>query len=267
MLRGAILLAAPILAVTAPAAGSEMTDAEKAFMNLRLQSQGADPLCTAANGEIVYAGPTDESLLACLEAWPAAASLRIASLGGPVNPAMVAARMIAERGMDVTVVGFCASSCGNYIVAAARRLTVLEDSAIMLHGAPLADPQAQREKALRAFSAAGIAENAISAAMLDEAVGMLQQQRDWHDAFAADFAVGSEWYDLTDYYRATENFPGLGPQLIVSPEFARACLGHPQIGSYWHPQTAEARNRLLGQIGSPIMVMGIDLPTPAACGQ
>jgi hypothetical protein len=262
-LRGAILLAA--LATAVPAA-AEMTPAEEAFQNLRLQSRGGDPLCTAANGEIVYAGPTDESLLACLESNPDATSLRIASLGGPVNPAMAAGRTIAARGMDVTVVGYCASSCGNYIVAAARRLTVLEDSAIMLHGAPLADPQAQREQALRAFAVAGIAEDAITEDLLAQAVGMLQQQRDWHEAFAADFAVRSEWYDLTAYYRATADSPGLAPQLIVSPDFARACLGHPEIVGYWYPGTAEARDRLLHQIGSPIFVMGSDMPTPASCG-
>jgi hypothetical protein len=262
-LRGAILFAALMSAI--PAGAAEMTPAEKAFMNLRLQSQGGAPLCTTANGEIVYAGPTDESLQACLEAYPAAISLRIASLGGPAVQAIVAARMIAARGMDVTIVGFCGSSCGNYIAAAARRLTVLEDSAIMLHGAPPADPQAQREQARRAFAAAGIAPEKITAAVLDEAVGILQGQRDFHDGFAAEFAVGSEWYDLTAYYRDTADYPGLAPQLIVSPEFARACLGGPEIAGYWYPQTAEARSRLLRQIGSPIFVMGSDMPTPDSC--
>jgi hypothetical protein len=262
-LRGAILLAA----LTAlPAEGAELSPAETAFRELRFQAQGAAPSCKTAYGEIVYVGATDEELVACLEENPAAATLRIASLGGPVIPAMIAARMIAARGMDVIVAGFCGSSCGNYIAAAARRLTVLEDSAIMLHGAPLGDPQAQREQANAALRNAGLSEERISEALLDEATGILQQQRALHDRFAADFAVGSEWYDLTEYYRALERLPGRGPQLIVSPDFARACLGFPQIGTYWYPQTPEARDRLRRQIGSPIMLMGADLPTPAGCG-
>lgn len=265
-LRGAILFAALIAAIPAGADAQDMTPADKAFQNLRLQSQGAAPLCTTANGEIVYAGPTDESLAACLDTHPDATSLRIASLGGSAVQGIVAAGIIAARGMDVTVVGFCGSSCGNYIAATARRLTVLEDSAIMLHGAPLADPQAQRAQAARAFAAAGIAREKITDAVLSEAVGILQGQRDFHDGFAAEFAVGSEWYDLNAYYRAIADLPAPGPQLIVSPEFARACLGHPEIVSFWHPATAEARNNLERQIGSPIMVMGNDLPTPASCG-
>jgi hypothetical protein len=261
-LRGAILLAA---LVAAPATAQTLSPAESAFRELRLQAQGAAPICQSAQAAIAYAGPTDEGLVDCLEAYPAATSLRIASLGGPVLPAMQAARTIAARGMDVTVVGFCGSSCGNYIAAAARRLTVLEDSAIMLHGAPLADPQAQREQALGALANAGLAENRITEAMLDEATAILQVQRDWHDAFAADFAVGSEWYDLTAYYRALERLPAPGPQLLVSPDFARACLGHPEIGSYWYPQDDAARQRLWYLIGSPVMIMGAHLPTPASC--
>lgn len=261
--RGAILLAVLIAAL--PTQAQEPSPADKAFGQLRMQAQGAAPICQSAQDTIAYAGPTDEGLVACLEDHPAATSLRIASLGGPVVPAMEAARIVAARGMDVTVVGFCGSSCGNYVVAAARRLTVLEGSAIMLHGAPLADPAAQREQAVAALTQGGFAE--ISDALLADAIGQLQRQRALHDRFAADFSVGEEWYDLTDYYLALERSSGPVPQLIVSPAFARACLGHPDIGSYWYPADRAERERLGYRMGSPAMFMGTDLPDPGSCDQ
>jgi hypothetical protein len=106
----------------------------------------------------------------------------------------------------------------------------------------------------------------MTVALIDAAVAQLREQRRLHDRFAADFAVGAEWYDLTAYYRALERLAGRGPMLIVSPSFARACLGHPEIGDFWRAETDEQRERMRRLLGGELMFMGADLPTPASCG-
>jgi hypothetical protein len=260
----AILLAVLAVGTAAIAADRTSSPGEEAIAALRL-AQTSGPRCAAKRGEIAYVGPTDEALLTCLSAHPKAISVRITSLGGPVVEAMEAARTIAARNMDVSVAGFCGSSCGNYIIAAARRLTVLPDSAIMLHGAPLADAQAQRAQAVAALKAAGIPQRNLTDELVTNAVAQLRQQRRLHDRFAMDFRVGSEWYDLTAYYRALATIPGEGPMLLVSPNFARECLGHPKIAAFWYPRTERQRESMQQLLGSDVMFMGADLPTPASC--
>lgn len=261
---GAIFLLA--LAIAAPAHSDSRTQSagETAIAALR-QSVTSGPRCAEAHGTLTYVGPTGQALVACLNTRPKAKTLKITSLGGPVIEAVAAARIVAERAMAVEVAGFCGSSCGNYIVAAAARLDVLPDSVIMLHGAPLADPMAQRQQAIDALERAGIAEDFQTNDMLRQAIAQLQAQRTLHDRFAADFAVGRGWYDLTAYYRALRDHPDDQPMLLVSPDFVRACLGHPTIGALWYPETAGQRQRMRQLLGGDAMFMGADLPTPA-CG-
>jgi hypothetical protein len=261
--RSAALLFA--LATAGPAISAEQTPSpgEAAIAQLR-QTAMSGPRCSEAHDTLAYVGPTDGGLIACLNARPRAKRLQITSLGGPVSQAIEAARIVGKRKMDVSVAGFCGSSCGNYIIAAAARLDVLPDSVVMLHGAPLAGPAAQRAQAIDALEEAGIPEDQLTSAILDQAVAQLQAQRALHDAFAADFAVGNEWYDLTAYYRALQGQPG-GPMLLVSPEFARACLHHPRIGTFWYPATGDERERIRQMLGGQAMFMGADLPTPTTC--
>ena len=53
--------------------------------------------------------------------------------------------------------------------------------------------------------------------------------------------------------------------LLISPEFARTCLEHPQIGTFWYPVTDEERTRMRQLLGGAAMFMGTDLPTPTSC--
>jgi len=53
--------------------------------------------------------------------------------------------------------------------------------------------------------------------------------------------------------------------LLVSPEFARACLAHPQIGTFWYPASDDERTHMRQLLGGAAMFMGADLPTPASC--
>jgi hypothetical protein len=261
--RGAIAALAFAAAATALPAAGPTSPGDIAIAQLR-ETVVKGPRCEADKTALTYVGPTDARLTACLQAHPKAATLRITSLGGPVSDAIAAARIVAARAMNVEVAGFCGSSCGNYLIAAAARLDVLPDSVVMLHGAPLADPAAQREQAIAVLDQAGIPEDEENGAVLRSAMAQLQAQRALHDTFAADFAVGHEWYDLTAYYRAVQGEDD-APMLLVSPEFARACLGHPAIGTFWYPASDDERTRERQLLGGAAMFMGTDLPSPASC--
>jgi hypothetical protein len=261
--RGAIAAVALAFLATATPAATPASQGETGIAQLRLTVLKG-PLCDAAKDALTYVGPTDARLTACLNAHPKATVLRITSLGGPVVDAMEAARIVAQRAMAVEVAGFCGSSCGNYVIAAATRLDVLPDSVVMLHGAPLADPMAQRAQVIAALDRAGIPTDLENGMVLRRAITEVQAERAQHDAFATDFAVGHEWYDLTAYYRAIEGDED-APMLLVSPEFARACLTHPQIGAFWYPVSDDERTHMRQLLGGQAMFMGADLPTPASC--
>lgn len=262
-LRGAIVAVSLAALPAATPAASPISAGETAIAELRQTVRSGTRCDTAKNG-LVYVGPTDARLTACLNAHPKATTLTITSLGGPVSDAIAAARIVAARNMSVEVTGFCGSSCGNYVAAAGTRLDVLPDSVIMLHGAPPADPATQREQAAAALDEAGIPVDEDDGAVLRSAVAQLQAQRAVHDKFAADFAVGSQWYALAAYYRAVQGEDD-APMLLVSPEFARACLGHPAIGTFWYPATEAERARERQLLGGEAMFMGADLPTPDSC--
>jgi hypothetical protein len=248
-----------------PASDRKASSGEAAIGDLKRLVLAKATRCDDDHGTITYVGPTDATLVACLEKHAKAKSLRITSLGGPVIEAIAAARIVGARSMVVTVAGFCGSSCGNYIAAAAGQLDVLEDSVIMLHGAPLTGAEAQRGQVVEALEQAGIAEEQFDKPLFDRLVAELKEQRALHDRFVTDFAVGPEWYALTAYYRAQESKPEEVTLLIVSPDFARACLGHPKIGSFWRAETPEQRDHMRQLLGGELMFMGPDLPTPASC--
>jgi hypothetical protein len=262
--RRRVTVAVVLLAAAAGASSAAPQSPGEAGISELRQTVLQGPRCEPNKDTLTYVGPTDARLTACLNAHPKATSLRITSLGGPVSDAIVAARIVAAREMNIEVAGFCGSSCGNYIAAAAARLDVLPDSVIMLHGAPPADPATQRQQAVAALDNAGIPADEDDGAVLRSAVAQLQAQRALHDKFAADFAVGSQWYALTAYYRAVQREDG-APMLLVSPEFARACLGHPAIGTFWYPATEDGRVRERQLLGGEAMFMGAELPNPASC--
>ena len=58
------------------------------------------------------------------------------SLGGEVLTAIKLGRIINERRIPVFISGICLSSCANYIVPAASKVIILENSYVGFHGTP-----------------------------------------------------------------------------------------------------------------------------------
>ncbi len=87
-------------------------------------------------GVLRLIGPTDDSMLSCVEAMPdgRVETIRITSTGGDVGTALSIADIIARWNVHLIVVRECNSSCANYFLPVARRVTALPRSTIMLHG-------------------------------------------------------------------------------------------------------------------------------------
>lgn len=89
-----------------------------------------------ARGVLIVGGPTDQRMLDCIRAQPPAALavIEIDSLGGNVEPAMDVADLLAPARPHLIVTGSCSSSCANYLLPVAGRITLRPGARILLHG-------------------------------------------------------------------------------------------------------------------------------------
>ena len=240
--------------------------ARSAIAEMR-QLRKADQGVCEADGEVLrYIGRTETDLLVCLERHPDASILRVTSSGGPVRRAIPAARELARREMSVEVLGFCGSSCGNYVLPAAREFVVLPYSAVMLHGAPKPDLGQDRERLVKAIKKSGFPPEKITEELIAEQLQGLSDERRMHVQFQQDFAVGQGWYELPFYYQAVERAEGEGAILFVSEDFAAQCLGKAtEIAAFWEPgnETEEAAFRDL--FNYRVWIVGRDVGAPADC--
>ena len=86
-------------------------------------------------------GPIDEAMLDCALSWltPDVKTVYVTTPGGEVYAGRAIGYKLSEHPRHLIVDKFCLSSCGNYFVPAASRLTLLPKSIIGLHGTP--DPR------------------------------------------------------------------------------------------------------------------------------
>lgn len=100
---------------------------------------GAEPgsRCDAsASGDLTMVGPTDAAMLACVRQHASRGIRRVivSSGGGDVNTALSIAELLAPLRAEIVVRKECHSSCANYLLPVARRITLEPDSWIILHG-------------------------------------------------------------------------------------------------------------------------------------
>lgn len=65
---------------------------------------------------------------------PGTTLLRVTSVGGSSEEAMIMGRFIHDKGLDIEVVRGCASSCANYLFPAARHKTITAGAILGYHG-------------------------------------------------------------------------------------------------------------------------------------
>ncbi len=88
---------------------------------------------------ITFKGSTSMSNADAFEALllmhsPSITSLTINSRGGDVYGGLKIGHLVHDHNLDVTVRGFCASSCANYIVTAAKQVMIEENGLLGWHG-------------------------------------------------------------------------------------------------------------------------------------
>ncbi|WP_084397529.1 hypothetical protein [Henriciella aquimarina] len=187
-------------------------------------------LCEHDGAKVRYSGRTDLGLYTCLykAAQAGANHLTITSFGGPVVNAVPAADIIAKHGMSVSVLGICASSCGNYIAPAASELNVLPYSLWSVHGAPgPVDEEALRD----AMAASGANDEQIERS-LSSNLRQGHYEFELHEAFKARHGIRDGLYDA-QHLKAAEEALGETPQLYLSRATAAACAPDLKIGDYW----------------------------------
>lgn len=94
------------------------------------------PCALATDGVLLLRGETDDRMLQCLKAIETApvTTVVIDSPGGPVGSAIPIADIIQRWRAAVIVRGACNSSCANYILPVARRVTLEPGAVVMIHG-------------------------------------------------------------------------------------------------------------------------------------
>jgi hypothetical protein len=107
---------------------------------LGVYNQANKPSCDVdADGALVVRGPTDENFLQCIDRRPSQRTgvplvIRISSAGGDVEPAIAAAEGLAAQRPHLVIEGMCASSCANYLIPVAGKVTLAPGARIVLHG-------------------------------------------------------------------------------------------------------------------------------------
>lgn len=252
--------------------------ARAAYADL-LQAMRKDTItCTRSGDTVRYIGTTDERFLDCVGRNPDASTLRLTTNGGPNRPAILAARLIADYGMDVEALGRCDSACGNYVAPAARSFRVLPYSVVMLHGGPHGDRLRLRQELTRLLLSEGADPQELTDALLEREVDRLVEGWEMHEQFRRDFNVGPGWYHLDFYVERMNEVPDYEQAaLIVSEDFTRKCLPDLDIPSFWMPQTgAEERatrslyalddgKTIRNVFSEAIWIMGTDIANPPDC--
>jgi len=98
------------------------------------------PSCTFYEGVLKLNGEIDDEFLNCVErfAGEKVTEIQINSTGGDVESAIKTSYILHDFNAHMIVEEKCNSSCANYFLPVARKLTLLPDAVILLHGG--ADP-------------------------------------------------------------------------------------------------------------------------------
>jgi len=181
--------------------------------------------CEYQGQKILYEGGTTLQLVNCLLAAPAdATELVLTSHGGDVEHGIFAGTLVHGLELSVTVIGWCASSCANYILPAAKNVTINEHSVVYVHGAPNPPVRAETEKL---FLDNGYdKDDPTFEFLIDTNVKRGAVRFDLHSNFQRFFDVGEKYYRLGDVYEYQEARynPELNTLIVVDPKWLKACM-------------------------------------------
>ena len=199
-------------------------------------------VCEQRTAEVfVIRGEIDAELARCVRETLADTTRELAldSEGGDVEAALDIADLLAGRDLTMRVEGECNSSCANYFLPLARRVSISPNAMVLLHGSvdrwTIERWRNRRSEVLATQIASGRTPEAAKAAFassLRHADATAARQ----DAFAARHGVRPGWL----LYREPGSgvVPGLttqpppGRAILVEEPMMRSCLPNVEIDAY-----------------------------------
>lgn len=200
-------------------------------------------------GHVVFAGDS-ANLGACLKKLRVRdiAELHVTSGGGDAYQTLLTARELLGHVDLVVVRGLCASSCANYLLPMARRVRVLPDSYVILHGSISPDLLRNREdnlrrdlmaqyRALNQKESLNLTEQEM-AAKIDAGLAdfrvQIRDQTKVQDEFARQTLRCHDWLDPNLHLKTP--IPDQYGWLLVTPVMGYRCLEIAKIDDWWPPE-------------------------------
>lgn len=195
----------------------------------------ADELRCEQMSDQVFAisGKIDDAMAACVRAkfQPTTRELILNSEGGSVMAALNIAETLEGKRLDMVVEGQCNSSCANYVLPLAGRITFRPGAIVLLHGS--IDPwtvekfKRNRHKFLKLQAKAGRSEDRAAEAF-DEFIATSEAVRFRQAEFARRNAIPPGWLLYREAgsgaVRGLTDLPSLGRALLVEEQMLRSCL-------------------------------------------
>ena len=174
--------------------------AVKTFLNLQAQATTYPEIGTCEqvdNTTLKFSGPIDDAMRDCAlaELTQDIETVIVTTNGGEVFAGRAIGYKIGEYPRHLIIDKACLSSCGNYFVPAAARLTLLPGSVIGLHGSP--DPHMLSNEDMESHMASLLEEDNVASEgltrILKRKSDRRRKQLGEESKFAAHFSVPKGW--------------------------------------------------------------------------
>lgn len=189
--------------------------------------------------EIRYIGETDQNLINCLVKYQKNKRiiLKITSPGGNTETAISAAEIIEKHKWSVEIIGFCLSSCGNYIIPAAHKLIVKPYSIIALHGSnPPSTPQLRDTFQKVRIESGEINDDKLQKELDDDMLRndiIFQKQND----AALRLGIKKYWLNPDPAIMAIATKSGINSGMwYIDKEMYSSCIGKNAGSYFWQPK-------------------------------
>lgn len=193
-----------------------------------------DLRCEQQTSEIfAISGEIDDVMTACVrsELRPTTRTLILNSEGGSIDAALDIAELFEGRRLAMQIEGQCNSSCANYLLPLAGRITLMPGAIILLHGG--VDPwtidnfRRRRAEFLKMEAKAGRSE-AVAAEAFDELIAISEELRVRQADFARRNGIPPGWllYREPGFSRVQgmADQPRRGRAVLVEEPMLRSCL-------------------------------------------
>jgi hypothetical protein len=202
--------------------------------------------CTyGAPGYVTYSGPTGTELGACLDGAQTSEirELKISSHGGDALQTLQAIERYLGKIDLVIVTQWCNSSCANYVIPSARRLIVLPNSYVIVHGSLDPDAAMNDFKAQQSELASKYPKVPASAwdKTFKKTISDIRAELPVQADFERRRLSCPAWLHPDEYVageiakgrlrKSAEEVKGL----VVTKRMAMRCLKHTHIVDYWSP--------------------------------